>query len=295
MIDALVKAGPEVGLRLEKIPLPKPKKGEALIRPLLTALNQQDASVYKWDLRAQKIGTPPFVVGQEFVGEVIAVGEEVANVKPQEIVTAWISGQGSFAEAFCLDTNELFVVPEALPLKRALLLSTAAIAAEALWQQKLKDQEILIMGAGPLGLAAILLARQGGAKKIAIADIVDSRLDRALQLGADCAVNVVREVLELKSPPTLGFEMSGSPHALDTLIGQLAPGGHAVLVGLMPGGFSPEWSAIQEKDLTVTGFHAHAPISLFSKLQTVSTEALITDTFSYTDYALAYDLFLRGT
>src|SRR5205807_128885 len=257
-VKALVKAKAEAGLWLQDVPEPKPGPGEVLIRVLRTGICGTDLHIDSWNEWAQHTIHPPLVVGHEFVGEVVELGEGVASVYPGEIVGAeghitcgkcrnclagrrvlcantvgiGVQRDGAFAELIVMPAGNLWPHLVKIDLDVAAIFDPFGNAVHTATQFSVVGEDVLITGAGPIGIMAAQVARHNGARFVVITDVSDYRLDLARRAGVTLAVDVrrtplaeVQAELGMKEGFDIGYEMSGQPDALRDMIANMSHGG----------------------------------------------------------------------
>ena len=244
---ALVKAEPQPGLWEQDVPNPVPGKNDVLIRVLRTAICGTDMHIWKWDEWAQKTIPVPMVVGHEFVGEIVELGENVSGFEHGQIVSGeghvvcgrcrncmagrrhicahsegiGVNRQGAFAEYVVLPSANVWVHHKGIDLDVAALFDPFGNAVHTALQFDMLGEDVLITGAGPIGAMAAAVCRHAGARHVVITDLNDSRLERAQVLGATRTVNVSRENLKdvqrelgMFEGFDVGLEMSGAEAGL---------------------------------------------------------------------------------
>src|SRR5713101_371755 len=246
-MKALVKAKAAPGLWLREVPDPAPGRGEVLIRVLRTGICGTDLHIESWNEWAQETIHPPLVVGHEFVGEVVRLGDGVASVYPGEIVGAeghivcgrcrncmagrralcantvgiGVQRDGAFAEFIVMPAGNLWPHLTKIDLDVAAIFDPFGNAVHTATQFRLVAEDVLITGAGPIGIMAAMVARHNGARYVVITDVSDYRLELARKVGVTEAVDVrkttlreVQEKLGMKEGFDVAFEMSGVPSAM---------------------------------------------------------------------------------
>jgi len=325
-MKALVKAKAEAGLWLQDVPEPKPGPGEVLIRVLRTGICGTDLHIDSWNEWAQHTIHPPLVVGHEFVGEVVELGEGVASVYPGEIVGAeghitcgtcrnclagrrvlcantvgiGVQRDGAFAELIVMPAGNLWPHLTKIDLDVASIFDPFGNAVHTATQYRLVAEDVLITGAGPIGLMAAIVARPNGARFVVITDVSDYRLELARKIGVTLAVDVrkvrlheVQQQLGMKEGFDVGFEMSGVPNAMREMIENMAHGGRIAMLGLPDHEFPIDWSQVVFKMLTLRGvygrqiFETWYQMSVF--VQTgLDISPVITHRFPYEQYKEAF-------
>ncbi|WP_422936067.1 L-threonine 3-dehydrogenase [Sinomonas sp. P47F7] len=288
-MKALFKAGPQPGFELVERPEPQAGPADVKIRVLATGICGTDLHIQSWDATAQSMITVPLVPGHEFYGEVVEVGSEVREVK----VGDRVSGEGHIVCGMCRNCRagrrqmcinvssvgvqrdgafaEYVVIPEtnvwvhhdpSITPELGAIFDPFGNAVHTALSFPLVGEDVLITGAGPIGLMAISVARHAGARKIAITDVSASRLELARSMGVDLAVDVstmtVREAqreLGMREGFDVGFEMSGHPSALPEMIENMNHGGRIAMLGLPAQPIEVDWGKIVTHMLTLKGIY----------------------------------------
>ena len=327
-MKALVKARAEPGLWLQDVPDPRPGPGEVLIRVLRTGICGTDLHIDAWNEWAQHTIKPGLVVGHEFVGEVVELGEDVVNVYPGEIVGAeghitcgkcrnclagrralcantvgiGVQRDGAFAELIVMPAGNLWPHLTKIDLDVASIFDPFGNAVHTATQFRLVAEDVLITGAGPIGLMAAIVARHTGARFVVMTDISDYRLELARRIGVTRAVDVrteklrdVQRELGMKEGFDVGFEMSGVPSAMRDMIDNMAHGGRIAELGLPDHEFPIDWSQVVFKMLTLRGvygrqiFETWYQMSVF--VQTgLDISPVITHRFPYIEFREAFEV-----
>jgi len=325
-VKALVKAKAEPGLWLEDVPQPKPGPGEVLIRVLRTGICGTDLHIDAWNEWAQHTIKPGLIVGHEFVGEVVELGEDVASVYPGEIVGAeghivcgrcrncmagrralcansvgiGVQRNGAFAEYIVMPAGNLWPHLTDIDLDVAAIFDPFGNAVHVATQYRLVAEDVLITGAGPIGLMAAIVARHNGARFVVVTDVSDYRLELARKIGVTEAVDVrstrlseVQEKLGMKEGFDVGFEMSGVPSAMREMIDNMAHGGRIAVLGLPDHEFPIDWSQVVFKMLTIRGVYGRQIFETWYQMSVFVQSGLdispvITHRFPYSDYEEAF-------
>ena len=325
-MKALVKAKAEPGLWLEDVPEPKPGPGEVLIRVLRTGICGTDLHIDAWNEWARHTIKPGLIIGHEFVGEVVELGEDVASVYPGEIVGAeghitcgkcrnclagrralcansagiGVHRDGAFAEYIVMPAGNLWPHLEKIDLDVASIFDPFGNAVHVATQYRLVAEDVLITGAGPIGLMSAVVARHIGARFVVMTDVSDYRLQLARKIGVTEAVDVsamrlqeVQQKLGMKEGFDVGFEMSGQPSALRDMIANMSHGGRIAILGLPDHEFPIDWSQVVFKMLTVRGVYGRQIFETWYQMSVFVQSGLdispvITHRFPYTDYQEAF-------
>ncbi len=331
-MKALVKARSEPGLWLEDVPEPEPRPGEVLIRVLRTGICGTDLHIESWNEWAQQTIRPPLVVGHEFVGEVVRLGEGVASVFEGEIVGAeghivcgrcrncmagrralcahtvgiGVQRDGAFAEYIVMPAGNLWPHHEGIDLDVASIFDPFGNAVHTATQFRIVAEDVLITGAGPIGIMAAQVARHNGARHVVITDVSDYRLELARKVGVTRAVDVrtttlekVQEELGMKEGFDVAFEMSGQQSALRDMIANMAHGGRVAILGLPDHEFAIDWTQVVFKMLTVKGVYGRQIFETWYQMSVFTQTGLdispvITHRFPYQRFAEAFQVAHTG-
>ena len=321
-MKALVKAESAPGLWLRDVPEPQPGPGEVLIRVLRTGICGTDLHIESWNEWAQATIRPPLVVGHEFVGQVAKLGEGVESVYVGELVGAeghivcgkcrncmagrralcpntvgiGVQRDGAFAEYIVMPAGNLWPHLIKIDLDVAAIFDPFGNAVHTAGQFSVVAEDVLVTGAGPIGLMAAIVARHNGARFVVITDVSDYRLELARKVGVTRAVDVRSETLPdvmaelgMKEGFDVAFEMSGVPSALRDMVANMSHGGRIAMLGLPDHEFAINWSQVVLKMLTVKGvygrqiFDTWYEMSVFTQMG-LDISPVITHRFPYRDF-----------
>lgn len=330
-MKALVKLKPEKGLILQEVPKPTPKDHEVLIKIKISAICGTDLHFYDWDSFAQSIMTLPLIVGHEFMGEIVEVGKSVTHLKPGTRVSAeghltcglcrncrgskrhlcpYAKGIGSqtngaFAEYIAIDAFNVFEIPSNIPDEIAAICDPLGNATHTVLATDIAGEDLLITGAGPVGLMATAIAHKLGAKNIVVTDLSDLRLDLAKRVGATHALNVRNQSLEehlqvlnrdsnFNPEFTVGYEMSGTEQATNTQINALYPGATLVLLGIHSRNSTLDFNNIIFKGLNLQGIYGRKMFETWIKMielleSGLNVAPIITHHFEAKDFQAAFE------
>ena len=295
---AVVKAQAAPGLEMHEVPIPAPGANEVLLKLEKTAICGTDLHIYQWDDWAQRTIKPPLIIGHEFVGRIVEIGEGVRGYDEDQRVSAeghvvcgvcrncragkqhlcphtegiGVNRDGGFAEYVVVPASNLWPIPDEIPSELAAFFDPFGNAAHCALQFDLVGEDVLITGAGPIGIIAAGIARHVGARHIVISDINDYRLGLAANMGATRTVNVSRENLrdvlgELDIDGfDVGMEMSGHPQAFEDLLHCMYHGGRVALLGLLPKGAGVDWDQVIFKGLQVHGVYGRRMYETWYKM-----------------------------
>lgn len=331
-MKAIVKSKNAPGLWMKEVPIPKINDDEVLVKVHKTSICGTDLHIYKWDAWAQKTIPVPMVVGHEFMGEITEVGSSVKHLKVGQRISGeghitcgecppCLKGQkhlcmktlgvgihrhGCYAEYFNLPAENAFVLPDSVPDDLAAIFDPFGNAVHTALSFELTGEDVLITGAGPIGIMAAAIAKKGGARHVVITDINDYRLDLAKKMGATTTVNVskesVKEVMKtlgLNYGFTVGLEMSGHPQGLNTLLECSQHGGKIALLGLLPPETLIDWDLVIFKMLILKGIYGREIfktwIQMISLLESgLHLSPIITHQFSADEFQKGFDILLSG-
>ena len=331
-MKALVKREAKEGLWLEDVPVPKIGINDVLIRVDRTGICGTDLHIYNWDAWAQKTIPVPMVVGHEFVGEIVAVGSNVNDFFPGETVSGeghvvcgrcrnclagrrhlckstsgvGVNRPGAFAEYLALPQTNVWHQEPCIDLDVASIFDPLGNAVHTALSFDLLGEDVLITGAGPIGIMAVAVARHAGARYVVITDMNSYRLDLAKKLGATVAVDVRSESLEavmndlgMKEGFDVGLEMSGSPAALRQMLGAMCHGGKVAMLGIPSEPIAIDWQQVVFNMLTIKGIYGLEMYETWYKMTVMIQSGLeiapvITHRFHFTDYEKGFAAMQSG-
>ena len=331
-MKALSKLKAEPGLWLTDVEKPTPGYNDVLIKIQKTAICGTDLHIYKWDQWAQDTIPVPMHVGHEFIGKVVEVGSAVTAFQVGDRVSGeghitcgacrncragtrhlcrntvgiGVNRPGAFAEYLCMPESNVFKLPEHINDDTASILDPLGNATHCALAFDLLGEDVLITGAGPIGMMAVAIARHAGARHIVITDTNDYRLELAQSMGASMAVNVtqtslqpVMEQLGMKEGFDVGLEMSGNGQAFNDMLDTMNNGGKISFLGIPPEPFLTDWNKIVFKGLTVKGIYGRRMFETWYKMSSMlrcglDLSPIMTHHFSAEDFQAAFDLMLTG-
>lgn len=298
-MKAIMKMKPTVGVWMEDIPVPTINDDEVLIKSIKTSICGTDLNIYKWNPWSQKTVPVPLVIGHEFMGVIAQVGRRVKGLKEGDRVSGEghiTCGQcppcrmgkkhicmhtvglgyhcnGCFSEYFKLPAENVFLLPDTISDDLAAIFDPYGNATHTALSTDLVGEDVLITGAGPIGIMATAIARHAGARHIVVTDVNPYRLDLAKKMGASAAVNVsttsVEEVMQqlgIEHGFTVGMEMSGHPQGLATLFKTAQHGAHISLLGILPPDCPVDWDLVIFKMLRIKGIYGREIFSTWYKM-----------------------------
>jgi len=331
-VKALYKAANGPGLSLIERPEPTPAAGEVKIRVLRTGICGTDLHIDSWDAWAAGAVNAPLIPGHEFSGRVVEVGEDVTTVPLGALVSGeghivcglcrncragrrhlckntssvGVNRDGAFAEYVVIPEGNVWIHPESIDPDLAAIFDPLGNAVHTALSFPLVGEDVLITGAGPIGLMAAKVARHVGARFVVITDVKDSRLELARQMGVDLAVNVAHSTVA-KAQQELGmlegfdvaFEMSGHPSALPDVLDNLGHGGRVALLGLPSAPIALDWAKVVSHMITIKGIYGREMFETWyamnAMVQTgLDVSAVITDRFAADQWDEAFALARRG-
>ncbi len=299
MMKALVKTRPEPGIWLESVPIPAVDTNEVLIKISKTGICGTDLHIVNWDDWAQRNIHTPRIIGHEFVGTIVEIGPGVTGYAVGDRVTAeghitcgicrncragrrhlcnravGIGGgrDGAFAEYLVMPAGNLWPVHDDISSEIAAVLDPFGNAVHCALSFDVVGEDVLITGAGSIGMMAAAVCRFIGARYIVITDVNDYRLKLASQLGATRAVNVGRESLQdvitqlnMSNGFDVGLEMSGNPTAFNSMLDTMYDGGHIALLGFLPPSTQISWDRVIFKGLHLKGIYGRELFETWYKM-----------------------------
>ncbi len=331
-MKALVKSRAERGLWLEEIPEPEVGINDVLIRVLRTGICGTDVHIYEWDEWARKTIAVPMAIGHEFVGEIVATGSNVSDFYPGDTVSGeghvvcgrcrnclagrrhlcahtlgvGVNRAGAFAEFIALPMTNIWRHNPGIDGEIAAIFDPFGNAVHTALSFPVLGEDVLIAGAGPIGLMAIPVVRRAGARHVVVADMNPFRLDLARSMGATLAVNPALEPiaqaqkrLGMQEGFDVGLEMSGSPAALRDMIGNMSHGGKIAILGI-PAEASPmDWRPVIFNMLTVKGIYGREMYETWYKMSVllesgVDISPVVTHRFDFRDFERGFAAMTSG-
>lgn len=318
----LAKTKREPGIWMSEAPKPQVGPNDVLIRIRKTAICGTDMHIYNWDEWARKTIPVPMHVGHEYVGTVEAMGDEVRGLSIGQRVSGeghivcghcrncragrrhlcrntvgvGVNRPGAFAEYLVIPAVNAFPIPDDIPDEIAAILDPFGNAAHTALSFDLVGEDVLITGAGPIGIMAAAICRHVGARHVVITDVNDYRLELAKKMGAHRTVNVAREKLRDVMPSLnmvegfdVGLEMSGVPAAFRDMLDVMNHGGKVAMLGIPPGDTAIDWTHVIFKGLTLKGIYGREMFETWYKMIALIQGGLdltpmITHRFDVKDY-----------
>ena len=331
-MKALAKLKPEQGIWMTQVERPVIGHNDLLIKIKKTAICGTDVHIYNWDEWAQKTIPVPMVVGHEYVGEVVEVGQEVRGFNIGDRVSGeghitcghcrncragrthlcrntigvGVNREGAFAEYLVLPAFNAFKIPDGISDDLAAIFDPFGNAVHTALSFDLVGEDVLITGAGPIGIMAAAVARHAGARHVVITDINDYRLELARKMGIEHAINVTKQSIsevmtELKMTEgfDVGLEMSGNAAAFDSMLAAMNHGGHVALLGILPNDMGIDWSQVIFKGLVIKGIYGREMFETWYKMASLIQSGLdltpiITHHFHIDDFQKGFDVMRSG-
>src|SRR5690348_13771413 len=331
-MKALVKRKTEPGLWLEEVPVPEPGDDDVLIRIKKTSVCGTDVHIYNWDEWSQKTIPVPMVVGHEYFGIVEKVGAEVEAFKPGDRVSGeghltcgfcrncragklhlcrntkgvGVNRPGSFAEFLVIPAENVYKIPDNIPDELAAIFDPFGNAVHTALSFDLVGEDVLITGAGPIGIMAAAVAKHVGARHVVITDVNEYRLALARKMGATAAVDVSKQDLKavmkdlgMTEGFDVGLEMSGNPRAFRQMLDTINHGGRIAMLGIMPGEQAIDWSQVIFKGLILKGVYGREMFETWYKMVALLQSGLdlspiITHRFGIDDFQKGFDAMRSG-
>lgn len=321
-MKALVKAAPEQGLWLQMVPVPEPGPNEVLIKVRKSAICGTDVHIWNWDEWSAKTVPVPMVVGHEFCGQIVDCGPGAQKYKIGTRVSAeghvvcgvcrncragrgqlcrntegiGVNRPGSFAEYVCLPEHNVVPIPDDIPDEIAALFDPLGNAVHTALSFDLVGEDVLVTGAGPIGIMGALVAQKVGARKVVITDINPYRLQLAERMGVQYVVDVsktsLRDVMGdigMSEGFDVGLEMSGAAPAMRQMIERMNNGGKLALLGIAPTEFAVDWNTVIFNMLEIKGIYGREMFETWYKMialvqSGLYISGLITHRISIEDY-----------
>lgn len=331
-MKALVKKYAEPGIWMDEVPVPEYGPNDVLIKIHKTSICGTDIHIYNWDEWAQKTIPVPMVVGHEYVGTVEAFGENVHDVQIGELVSGeghLVCGQcrhcrsgrghlcpytkgvgvnrpGCFAEYLVIPVTNIWHCDSKISKDVLSIFDPLGNAVHTALSYDLLGEDVLITGAGPIGIMAAAVAKHAGARNIVITDLNPYRLELAKKVGVTRVVDVSKEKLSdiihelgMVGGFDVGLEMSGSPKAFNDMIDVMYTGGKIALLGILPSSAAIDWTKVIFKGITIRGIYGRKMFETWYKMQAMiqgglDVSPVITHKFKIDDYKEAFEIMRSG-
>ena len=332
-MKTLAKTKREPGIWMVDGPVPEVGHNDVLIKIRKTAICGTDMHIYKWDAWSQKTIPVPMTVGHEYVGTVVEVGQEVRGLEIGQRVSGeghlvcghcrncraglrhlcrntqgvGVNRPGCFAEYVAIPAENAFHVPDAVSDDIAAVFDPLGNAVHTTLSFDLVGEDVLITGAGPIGIMATAIARHVGARFVVVTDVNEYRLELARKMGATRAVNIKATSVEATMAELgmtegfdVGMEMSGNPDALRGMLKTMNHGGRVALLGIPPGEIAIDWNLVIFKGLVLKGIYGREMFETWYKMASMLQSGLdvrpvITHHFAARDFQSAFDVMRSGS
>jgi threonine 3-dehydrogenase len=331
-MNALVKKERVPGLVLEEVPVPQVSQNDILVKIKKTSICGTDVHIYNWDEWSQKTIPTPMVIGHEFVGIIEEIGVNVKDFKVGEIVSGeghvvcgvcrnclagrrhlcnktsgiGVNRQGAFAEYISVPMTNIWHCDPQIPLDVLSCFDPLGNAVHSALAFDVLGEDVLITGAGPIGIMATAVAKHAGARYIVVTDVNPYRLELAKKMGATRVVNVANEKLSdvmssigMKEGFDVGLEMSGNDTAFQTMIESMCHGGKISILGIQKPGTLIDWDTVVFNGLTLKGIYGREMYETWYKMTVMIQSGLditpvITHRYHYTDFEKGFEVMRSG-
>ena len=331
-MKALVKAKAEPGIWMQEVPVPEIGPNDVLIRVRKASICGTDIHIWNWDAWSQKTIKIPMVIGHEFMGEIAKLGDEVTGFEVGERVSGeghitcghcrncragkrhlcrntmglGVNRPGSFAEYVALPAFNVFRVPKEIPDEIASFFDPLGNAVHTALSFDLVGEDVLITGAGPIGVMAAAISKHVGARHVVVTDLNPYRLELARKLGATRAVDVRSETLQetmrvlgMTEGFDVGMEMSGNGQAFRDMLAAMNHGGRVAILGIPPSEVSIDWNHVIFKGLVLKGVYGREMFETWYKMVAMLQSGLdiapvVTHRFKAEQYAQAFEAMRSG-
>jgi threonine 3-dehydrogenase len=331
-MKALVKSKSEPGLWLEDVPKPQIGVNDVLIKVSRTGICGTDLHIYKWDAWARTTIPVPMVVGHEFVGEVVETGGNVKDFLPGDLVSGeghvvcgrcrnclagrrhlcadtksiGVNRPGAFAEFLALPMTNVWHHNQSVDLEVAAIFDPFGNAVHTALSFPVLGEDVLITGAGPIGIMAAAVVRHAGARFVVITDINPFRLELARKMGVTLAVDTrefdlrrVQRKLGMVEGFDVGLEMSGNADAFREMLANMSHGGKIAMLGIPEKEMAIDWNTVVFSMLTIKGIYGREMYETWYKMTVMLQSGLdirpvITHRFHYTEFQKGFDAMLSG-
>ncbi|MDV5227318.1 L-threonine 3-dehydrogenase [Providencia rettgeri] len=331
-MKALSKLKAEPGIWMTDVPKPELGHNDVMVKIRKTAICGTDVHIYKWDEWSQKTIPVPMVVGHEYIGEIVEIGQEVKGFKIGDRVSGeghitcghcrncrggrthlcrntvgvGVNRPGCFAQYLVLPAFNAFKIPDNIPDEIAAIFDPFGNAVHTALSFDLVGEDVLVSGAGPIGIMAAAVCRHVGARHVVITDVNDYRLELAQKMGVTRAVNVSRENLKdvmkelgMQEGFDVALEVSGSPAAFHSMLETMNHGGRIALLGIPSSEMAIDWGQVIFKGLLIKGIYGREMFETWYKMATLIQSGLdlspiITHQFSIDDFQKGFDIMCSG-
>ncbi len=331
-MKALVKKSAETGIWMEEAPMPEVGHNDVLVKITKTAICGTDVHIYNWDAWSQATIPVPMIIGHEFVGTVVDMGIEVQGLEIGQRVSGeghvtcghcrncragrrhlcrntqgvGVNRPGCFAEFLSIPAFNVFPMPDDISDDMGAILDPFGNAAHTALSFDMVGEDVLITGAGPIGVMAVAIARHVGARHVVITDVNPYRLELAAAMGATRTLNVAEttieqamEELDMREGFDIGLEMSGTQQAMRQMLGVMNHGGRVAILGIPPGEELVDWNQVIFKGLTLKGIYGREMFETWYKMAAMlqsglDISSIITHRFPIDDFQQGFDVMRSG-
>jgi threonine 3-dehydrogenase len=331
-MKALVKSRAEVGLWLEDVPEPEIGINDVLIRVDRTGICGTDVHIYKWDDWARKTIPVPMVVGHEFVGEIVRIGSNVKDFQPGDLVSGeghvvcgrcrnclagrrhlcahtqgvGVNRPGAFAEYIALPVTNVWHHDPSIDRDVASIFDPFGNAVHTALSFPVLGEDVLITGAGPIGVMATAVVRHAGARYVVVTDVNPYRLELARKMGATLALDIredsiaaAQKRLGMKEGFDVGLEMSGNPSAFRDMLANMCHGGRIAMLGIPEREIAIDWRTVVFNMLTIKGIYGREMYETWYMMTVMLQSGLnikpvITHRFPYRDFEKGFEVMMSG-
>ena len=331
-MKALVKKYKEHGIWMDEVPVPEPSADDVLIKIHKTAICGTDIHIYEWNEWAQNTIPVPMVVGHEFVGEIAALGSNVKGLKLGALVSGeghivcgrcrnclagrrhmcrntmgvGVNRQGAFAEYLCIPASNVWLCDPSLPEELFSIFDPYGNAVHTALSFNTLGEDVLVTGAGPIGIMAAAVCLHAGARHVVITDLNPYRLDLAKKMGIKNVINSretkisdVMASLGMKEGFDVGLEMSGNGAAFNDIVNNMAHGGKIAVLGMQAKGTFVDWDKVVFNMLTIKGIYGREMFETWYKMTMFLQSGLdlmpiITHRFPIDEFAEGFKIMASG-
>lgn len=331
-MKTLAKLFPRQGIWMTESPLPELGHNDIMIKIRKTAICGTDVHIYNWDEWSQKTIPVPMVIGHEYVGNVVAIGQEVRGFQLGDRVSGeghitcghcrncrggrthlcrntqgvGVDRPGAFAEYLVIPAFNAFKIPDNISDDLAAIFDPLGNAVHTALSFDLVGEDVLVCGAGPIGIMAAAICRHVGARHVVITDMNEYRLGLAREMGVTRAVNVAQQdlgsvmaELGMTEGFDVGLEMSGAPPAFRSMLAAMNHGGRIALLGIPPADMAIDWQQVIFKGLFIKGVYGREMFETWYKMAALVQSGLdltplITHHFAIDDFQQGFDVMRSG-
>jgi threonine 3-dehydrogenase len=331
-MKALVKKHAREGLWMDEVPVPEVGINDVLIKISKTSICGTDVHIWNWDAWAQKTIPVPMTIGHEFVGTVAAMGNNVSDMNIGDVVSGeghlvcgrcrnclagrrhlckdtkgvGVNRPGAFAEYLCIPVTNVWHADPSIPLEVLSIFDPFGNATHTALSFRVLGEDVLITGAGPIGIMATAIARHAGARYVVTTDMNPYRLELAKKMGATIALNVrersiadAQNELGMKEGFDVGMEMSGNGAAFRDMLASMCHGGKIAMLGIPTADLAIDWNTVIFNMLTIKGIYGREMYETWYMMQSMLKSGLdispiITHRFHYTEFEQGFEVMRSG-